>query len=128
MTKSERQFLGRVAEQGCILCRRLGHPGTPAEIHHLRSGMGKGQRNTNQNVIPLCPEHHRGNTGYHGLGRRAFERMYGVTELDLLRETWEVMDSGRAERISHNNWSTADEAEYHQNIQSMAKVVHWEAA
>uniref|UniRef100_UPI0033400FE1 Ref family recombination enhancement nuclease n=1 Tax=Castellaniella defragrans TaxID=75697 RepID=UPI0033400FE1 len=86
MTAIERRFLDAIAAQGCILCRRLGYPGTPAEIHHLRAGMGAGQRNSNQNVIPLCPEHHRGNTGYHGLGRRAFERMYGVTELDL----WEM--------------------------------------
>lgn len=42
------------------------------------------QRNGDEMAIGLCPEHHRGNTGYHGLGRRAFERMYGVTELDLL--------------------------------------------
>ncbi len=92
ITNTEHRFLDTIAAQGCILCRHLGYPGTPAEIHHLRSGMGAGQRNTNENVIPLCPEHHRGSTGYHGLGRRAFERMYGVTELDLLREAWEIMN------------------------------------
>lgn len=84
MTKAERKHLSAIAEQGCVLCRHLGYGATPAEIHHLRHGMGLAQRNSNCNVIPLCPEHHRGSTGYHGLGRRAFERMYGVTELDLL--------------------------------------------
>lgn len=84
MTKTERQYLGRIADFGCILCHRLGLGATPCEIHHLRHGMGKGQRNNNANVIGLCPEHHRGNTGYHGLGRRAFERMYEITELELL--------------------------------------------
>ncbi|MEZ2742652.1 Ref family recombination enhancement nuclease [Paenalcaligenes hominis] len=84
MTKTERKHLSQVAEQGCILCRYLGYGPTPAEIHHLRHGMGMAQRNSNYNVIPLCPEHHRGATGFHGLGRRAFERTYGVTELDLL--------------------------------------------
>ena len=83
-TKQEREHLSAVAEQGCILCAHLGYGKTPAEIHHLRRGMGMGQRNSNYNVIGLCPEHHRGATGYHGLGRRAFERTYGVTELDLL--------------------------------------------
>lgn len=84
MTKAERAHLSRIAEQGCVLCSHLGYGRTPAEIHHLRHGMGMGQRNNNATVIALCPEHHRGATGYHGLGRRAFERMYGVTELELL--------------------------------------------
>jgi hypothetical protein len=38
-------------------------------------------------VIGLCPEHHRGNTGIHGMGRKAFEREYGVTEEELLEIT-----------------------------------------
>lgn len=82
-TKQERAYMSAQADAGCILCRHLGYGATPAEIHHLRSGMGAGQRNTNLMTIPLCPEHHRGNTGFHGLGRRAFERAYGITEMDL---------------------------------------------
>ena len=82
-TKAEKAYMSEQAEAGCILCRHLGLGATPAEIHPLRSGMGAGQRNSNLMTIPLCPEHHRGNTGYHGLGRRAFEREYGVTEMDL---------------------------------------------
>lgn len=126
-TTAERRFLDVVASQGCILCRSLGYPGTPAEIHHLRAGMGAGQRNTNENVIPLCLEHHRGATGYHGLGRRAFERMYGLTELDLLRKAWEVMDAGLADRISRHDWSTADEIEYYTGIRPIADALHPEA-
>lgn len=76
--------MSRIAEQGCVLCAYLGLGETRAEIHHLRHGMGMGQRNNNKMVIGLCPEHHRGTTGFHGMGRRAFEREYGVTELDLL--------------------------------------------
>lgn len=86
-TQQERTHMGTQADAGCILCRFLGYGDTPAEIHHLRHGMGAGQRNSNLMTIPLCPEHHRGRTGYHGLGRRAFEREYGVTELDLLAMT-----------------------------------------
>ena len=95
MRKAERKHLSAVADLGCILCLHLGYGATPAEIHHLRHGMGMGQRNSNYNVVPLCPEHHRGATGFHGLGRRAFERMYGLTELELL-----VMASGLLERKS----------------------------
>lgn len=85
-TKHEREYMSAQADAGCILCRYLGLGATPAEIHHLRHGVGAGQRNSNLMTIPLCPEHHRGSTGYHGLGRRAFEREYGVTEMDL----WEM--------------------------------------
>lgn len=84
MRKRESQYLGKVADIGCIICYKNGYPGTPAEIHHIRGlGLGMGVRNSHDNVIPLCPEHHRGSTGYHGLGRRAFERKYGVTEQEL---------------------------------------------
>lgn len=91
MTKDERRHLSAVADLGCILCMHLGYPGTPAEIHHLRAGMGMAQRSNNYNVIPLCPEHHRGNSGYHGLGRRAFERMYNTDENELLHETQQLL-------------------------------------
>lgn len=41
----------------------------------------------NDRVAPLCPEHHRGNTGLHGMGRKAFERHYGLTETSLIEQT-----------------------------------------
>lgn len=87
MKRDERIRFGKLAEMGCILCRHLGTPGTPAEIHHLREGMGIGQRAKNDRTIPLCPTHHRSSTGFHGLGKRAFESAYGVSELDLLAMT-----------------------------------------
>lgn len=59
----------------------MGYPGTPAEIHHIRRYGGL--RNDSP-VIPLCPEHHRGKTGVHGLGRKAFERLHNISEDDLL--------------------------------------------
>lgn len=73
-----------LTESGCILCRHLGWGETPAQIHHLRSGVGMGQRSSEDRTIPLCRSHHVGPKGFHGLGRRAFERLYGVTEEDLL--------------------------------------------
>ena len=86
-TLAEKKHLGRVAELGCAVCRRMGHPGTPAEIHHLRAGTGAGRRSSHWEVIPLCPEHHRGKTGLHGLGTKGFPKRWGFDEDDLLADT-----------------------------------------
>lgn len=86
MTKDERKYLGRVAELGCMVCYRMGYEGTPAEIHHRKAGMGIGQRSGNDQAIPLCPEHHRGSTGVHGLGVRGFRKHWGYGEEELLED------------------------------------------
>ena len=77
---SKKKDYARVAEIGCILCRHKEIYDTPAELHHIRNG---GKRE-NAPVIPLCPEHHRGATGVHGLGSRGFTRVHGVSEETLL--------------------------------------------
>ena len=45
------------------------------------------QRAKHEDVIPLCPEHHRGRTGVHGLGTKGFAKVYGFDEVDLLADT-----------------------------------------
>jgi len=67
-----------------MVCRRMGYEGTPAEIHHPRRGTGLGQRASHYDAVPLCPEHHRGNTGIHGLGTKGFPKKWGFDESDLL--------------------------------------------
>lgn len=89
MSNASKAHMGRVAADGCSLCRRIGYGHTPAEVHHAREGVGAGQRNSDWITTGLCAEHHRGATGVHGLGVRAFERTYGVTELQLVAETLE---------------------------------------
>ena len=86
-TLKEKKHMGRVAELGCAVCRRMGYEGTPVEIHHLRAGTGAGRRASHYDVIPLCPEHHRGATGLHGLGSKGFPQHYGYSEQDLLNDT-----------------------------------------
>ena len=54
-TKAERDHMGAVAALGCVVCRNLGFVDSPAEIHHVRTGQGMGQRASNYEVIPLCP-------------------------------------------------------------------------
>lgn len=82
--------MGRVAALGCAICRRLGYGETPAQVHHQRTGIGKGQRASNYQAVPLCPEHHTGKTGFHTLGRQ-FAVVYGVTEVELVEETQQLL-------------------------------------
>ena len=78
--------MSAVAELGCAVCRRMGCAGTPAELHHKRAGTGAGRRSSHMDVIPLCPEHHRGKTGLHGLGTKGFPKHWGFDEDDLLAD------------------------------------------
>lgn len=87
MKVAERKHLSRIADMGCVACLIDGYSDTPAEIHHVRQGMGMSQRNNHYKTIPLCPAHHRGTLGnrvpsIHG-SPAAFLRRYG-TELELL--------------------------------------------
>jgi hypothetical protein len=84
--KAEKQHMSAVAELGCAVCRRMGYQGTPAELHHKRAGTGAGRRSSHMDVIPLCPEHHRGKTGLHGLGTKGFFNHWGFDEDDLLAD------------------------------------------
>ena len=92
MKKEDKEYLSKVAEIGCIICYRAGYPETPCEIHHIRDvGLGLGVRNSHTNTLPLCPEHHRGNEGIHGMGRKAWERKYS-TQQELLEQVQRILD------------------------------------
>lgn len=93
MRKAEREHLSRLADLGCVLCLRLCYGATPAEIHHIRDGQGMSQRASHFEAIPLCYSHHRGPNGFHGLGKRAFVRRYGVDETMLLQETMRMVSA-----------------------------------
>lgn len=92
MKKSDKEYLSKVASIGCIICYRAGYPETPAEIHHIRDvGLGLGVRNSHTNTLPLCPLHHRGNDGIHGMGRKAWERKY-TTQSELLEQVQRILN------------------------------------
>jgi hypothetical protein len=93
-TLKEKKHMNAVAELGCAVCRRMGYPGTPAEIHHKRAGAGAGRRSSHMEVIPLCPEHHRGKTGLHGLGTKGFPKHWGFDEDDLLADVNSLLTEG----------------------------------
>jgi len=84
--KANKEHMGRVAQLPCAVCRRLGFLTYGVEVHHLRAGQGS-KRASDEDTMPLCPEHHRGATGVHGLGTKGFPKHYGFTELDLLEDT-----------------------------------------
>lgn len=92
-TKAEKAHLNALSELGCIVCINLGYGKTPAEIHHLRDGVGVGQRNSHKNAIPLCHSHHR--TGGYGVafhaGKAEFEKRYG-TERELLAKVNQLIE------------------------------------
>jgi hypothetical protein len=91
MTKDEKKSLDTIARLGCILCSTiLGFEDTPAELHHIR----RTRKRSASPVIPLCPEHHRGNSGIHGLGRKSFESKYRITEEELLERVNEKLGKG----------------------------------
>lgn len=76
-----------ISALGCAVCFKLHGPHTPGpvELHHLRAGgWGKGDYTT---LIPLCVEHHRGQTGVHGLGTKGFAAYYGFDQQNLLNWT-----------------------------------------
>ena len=89
MTKDEKIALSKIARLGCILCSEvLGIEGSPAELHHVRR---YGAKRSASPVLPLCPEHHRGNSGVHGLGTRRFEIKWNVSYERLLERVNEKL-------------------------------------
>ena len=93
MSNAGKRHMGRVASVGCIVCRHLGYGTTPAQVHHIREEQGASQRAHDCLTIPLCPEHHRGAGGLHGLGVRGFAARHKLDELDLLAMTLEALES-----------------------------------
>ena len=93
MTKDERKHYDRIAQCGCIVCNIFGHGFSPCEIHHIRTGIGMGQKSHFNCAIGLCPNHHR--LGGYGIAIHAgidgFEKTIGMTELELLQKQLELL-------------------------------------
>ena len=77
-TKVIKKHLDEVARIGCMVCR------SPfVHLHHISpKNTGMGRRTSDWCVIPLCQEHHQGNTGIHH-NKTKFENKHGK-EIDLL--------------------------------------------
>lgn len=92
MSAAGRRHMGRVAQVPCVLCTHLGLGSTLSEVHHIRAGQGAAQRAQDVLTVALCPEHHRGASGLHGLGVKGFYTRYKLDELDLLAMTLEALE------------------------------------
>lgn len=83
-----RSYNDNVVNLGCIIptCRM------PAEIHHIRDGQGMGKKASWDEVLPLCPRHHR--TGGFGIafhaGSKTWQRKFG-NQRDLLMRVREAL-------------------------------------
>jgi hypothetical protein len=90
-TAAEHRHMDRVANLGCILCRRLGVPQTgKTDLHHVREEQGAGQRAPNWLVVPLCHDGcHQGSKGIHG--DKTMLRIAKADEMDLLAWTLEAL-------------------------------------
>ena len=83
-TKAEKEHLNKVAEIGCIACLSNGYEDTPAELHHIRTNSGAGQRASHYQVIPLCPYHHRQGSNAIHQSKVNFENDFGTEEYLLM--------------------------------------------
>lgn len=94
MSSAGELYLKDVRRLPCEICVRFfGVPSDPANTvvssaHHPRTGAGAARKNPDEDAISLCPEHHQyGPLSLHGMGRKAFERHWGVTEAELTEST-----------------------------------------
>lgn len=76
-TAAESRYMGHVKALKCAICKRFPelNTGRRSEVHHIAKGSS---RQNNWLVVALCDEHHRGGSGLHGMGERAFCSLYRV--------------------------------------------------
>ena len=87
-TRDEKLHMRAVADLGCIVCNKMGYPGSPAELHHIVSNTGMGKKATNYEVIPLCPHHHRNSEESYHQSPKDFTEKWGSQE-NLLQDNLE---------------------------------------
>ncbi len=90
MSKAGDAHMAKIRALPCVVCLyKLGIITTPVSGHHVSVPADDFA------VSPLCPEHHQGKTGVHGLRRRGFERMWKLDEVGLLALTNRAIAEGR---------------------------------
>jgi len=76
---------------GCLPCHNNGYPETPCDIHHI---LDTGRRIDEEHVLPLCPQHHRGDNLF-VTPRHPFKKQFEIengTEKKLLLQMWDILE------------------------------------
>ena len=93
MSAAGKRWMGLIAQLSCVVCERNGiFPQGQIHLHHVAEGSGL---RSDFAVAPLCAEHHIGKSGLHGMGTKAFIRLYrppGDSEYGLLVWTAEDLE------------------------------------
>jgi len=88
-TKNEKNALNKIARLGCIVCSAAyGIEMPDIQLHHVRRF---GQPRLTSPCLPLCFEHHLGNTGIHLMGAKGFANKHGFTQEALLEKVNELL-------------------------------------
>lgn len=90
-TKAEREWMGKIADLGCIVCINHHYHHTPASPHHME---GRTKEGCHFLTIPLCAIHHQtGGEGiaFHATGRKTWEKRFG-TERELLQQCKDILN------------------------------------
>ena len=90
-SKTLKQHLNRVAELGCLVCKR------PPQLHHIRYKTGLSRKSSDWCVIPLCMDHHTGNFSIHGSKKKFIEKM--GTEVELLEKVYKSLYKDNYEKV-----------------------------
>lgn len=67
------KFMNAVASTGCVMCREHDGQYVDGHVHHIADGSNP---RSDYMTVCLCPEHHTGAAGIHGMGEKAFCRLY----------------------------------------------------
>jgi hypothetical protein len=82
-SQAQADYIARAVAEGCLVCRQMGHPGTPGNWHHAKQGFhGAGMRGPHEIGFCLCYEHHIGLRGVHTY-RHRFMADAGMSETQL---------------------------------------------
>ena len=99
MSIASARHMNAIAESGCAVGnRRLGKCSGRLEVHHVAEGSGE---RSDFATVCLCSEHHRGESGLHGMGTKAFIRLYrppGDSEYGLL--VWANEDLAKRKMVA----------------------------
>lgn len=91
----EKQFMDRMCQLGCLVCRKYYGVQSPCSFHHMD---GRTKPGAHLHGYGLCGHHHQIADSQkpkrwisrHGDGRKAFEDAYG-SEMDLYHYALELM-------------------------------------